>query len=56
MKIQPAVKLGAGADGSGMSPAGDAERREWDGIQILAKTHESSIKVTNKDGRVQVVK
>jgi len=53
---RPAVKLGAGVDGSGMSLAGDAERREWDGIQILAKTQESSIKITNKDGRVQVVK
>lgn len=34
---RPAVKIGASADGSGISLAGDSERREWNGVQILAE-------------------
>ena len=31
-------------------------QRDWDGIQILAKGSGSMIKITNKDGRVGIVK
>jgi hypothetical protein len=53
---RPAVKIGASVDGSGMSLAGDSERREWSGVQILAKGTGSTVKLTNKDGRAQLIK
>jgi hypothetical protein len=53
---RPAVKIGASADGSGMSLAGDSEQREWSGIQILAEGQGSSLKLTNKDRREQLIK
>ncbi|HTC25092.1 MAG TPA: hypothetical protein VK688_12055 [Gemmatimonadales bacterium] len=52
---RPAVKIGASVDGSGMSLAGDSERRDWSGVQILSETAGAQIKLTNRDGRVQVV-
>ena len=52
---RPGVKIGASADGTAISFAGDSERREWNGVQILANDKGSSIKLTNKDGRVQVI-
>ena len=52
---RPGVKIGAGADGTGVSFAGDSERREWSGVQILANDKGSLIKLTNKDGRVQTI-
>jgi hypothetical protein len=52
---RPAVKIGASADGSAMSLAGDSERREWNGVQILAKAPGSSVKLTNKDRREQLI-
>ena len=53
---RPAVKIGASVDGSGISLAGDSERREWSGVQILASSTGSTLKLTNKDGREQLVK
>jgi hypothetical protein len=53
---RPSVKIGGSANGSGISLAGDSERREWSGVQILAKGTGSSLKLTNKDGREQLLK
>ncbi|HXU30326.1 MAG TPA: hypothetical protein VN851_07105 [Thermoanaerobaculia bacterium] len=52
---RPGVKIGASEDGSGMSLAGDSERRDWNGVQILASGTGSSLKLTNKDGRARVI-
>lgn len=52
---RPAVKIGGSADGSGISLAGDSERREWSGVQILADGASSSVKLTNKDGRQELI-
>jgi hypothetical protein len=52
---RPAVKIGGSAEGSGISLAGDSERREWNGIQILADGAASTVKLTNKDGRQEIV-
>jgi hypothetical protein len=49
------VKIGGSVDGSGISLGGDSERREWSGVQILAEGAGSSVKLTNKDGREEVV-
>ncbi|MBI1925966.1 hypothetical protein HYR99_17155 [Candidatus Poribacteria bacterium] len=54
--LRPAVKLGASEEGSGLVLAGDSERREWSGVQILAKGTGSLLKLVNKDGREQLVK
>lgn len=53
---RPGVKIGTSEDGSGISLAGDSERREWSGVQILANGTVSSLKLTNKDGREQLIK
>jgi hypothetical protein len=52
---RPAVKIGGSAEGSGISLAGDSERREWSGVQILAEAADSSVRLTNKDGRKEVI-
>ena len=52
---RPVVKIGGSVDGSGISLGGDSERREWSGVQILAEGAGSSVKLTNKDGRQEVV-
>jgi hypothetical protein len=52
---RPGVKIGTSVDGSGMSLAGDSERRDWNGVQILADSTGTSVKLTNKNGRKQVV-
>jgi hypothetical protein len=52
---RPAVKIGGSADGSAISLAGDSERRDWSGVQILAEGASSSVKLTNKDGRQEIV-
>lgn len=52
---RPAVKIGASVDGTGMSLAGDSERRAWSGVQILAEGTGSLLKLVNKDGREQVI-
>src|SRR5437870_12176411 len=53
---RPAVKIGASADGSGISLAGDSERRDWSGVQILAEGTGSWLKLPNRDGREQLIK
>jgi hypothetical protein len=53
---RPGVKIGTSVDGSGMSLAGDSERREWNGVQILAEGTGSTVKLTNKNGREQLIK
>ncbi len=53
---RPGVKIGASVDGSGMSLAGDSERREWNGVQLLAEETGTSIILTNKDGHKQLIK
>jgi hypothetical protein len=53
---RPAVKIGASEEGTAISFAGDSERREWNGVQILANEKGSSIKLTNKDGQERVIK
>jgi hypothetical protein len=52
---RPGVKIGTSPDGSGMSLAGDSERREWNGIQLLANQDGTSVKLTNKNGAVQTL-
>lgn len=52
---RPGIKIGTSVDGSGMSLAGDSERRDWNGIQILAESAGTSLKLTNKNGRKQVI-
>jgi hypothetical protein len=39
-----------------MSLAGDSEKREWNGAQILAKAEGTSVTLTNKDGKKQVLR
>ena len=53
---RPGVKIGTGVEGSGISLAGDSEKREWSGVQILASATGSSLKLTNRDGREQTLK
>lgn len=48
---RPAVKIGGGADGSGISLAGDSQKREWAGVQILSNQPAVTIKMVNRDGR-----
>jgi len=52
---RPGVKIGTSVDGSGISLAGDSERRDWNGIRILAESAGTSLKLTNKNGRKQVI-
>ncbi|HEY8131250.1 MAG TPA: hypothetical protein VII12_05110 [Thermoanaerobaculia bacterium] len=53
---RPAVKIGGSENGSGISLAGDSERRDWNGVQVLARGTGGLVKITNKDGRVVVIK
>lgn len=53
---RPGVKIGTSVEGSGMSLAGDSEKRDWSGIQLLAESNGNQVKLTEKDGRVQVIK
>jgi hypothetical protein len=53
---RPAVKIAGSVDGSAMSLAGDSEKREWNGAQILAEGRGGVVKLTNKDGRQQIIK
>jgi hypothetical protein len=52
---RPAVKIGASVEGSGMSLAGDSERREWSGVQILAGSTGSTVKLTDKNKHEQII-
>jgi hypothetical protein len=53
---KPLVKLGAGADGSGLMLTGDPATQEWSGIQLLAKPGGSSLRLLNLDGKERVIK
>ncbi len=53
---KPLVKLGAGADGSGLMLTGDPARQEWSGIQVLAKPGGSTLRLLNVDGKERVIK
>jgi hypothetical protein len=48
---RPSVKIGGSVESSGISLAGDSEKRDWSGIQILAEAKKSSVILTNRDGR-----
>jgi hypothetical protein len=48
---RPFVKLGGSVEGSGLGLAGDSEKRDWSGIQVLADAKKSSVILTNRDGR-----
>jgi hypothetical protein len=50
---RPNVKLGASKDGSGLGLGGEDDPTY---IQILAQGATTSIKLTNKDGREQLIK
>lgn len=52
---RPVVKIGGSVDGSGITLGGDSEKREWSGVQILAEGSGSSVKLTNKDGRQELI-
>ena len=53
---KPLVKLGAGADGSGLMLTADPVRQNWSGIQVLAKPGGSTIRLLNLDGKDRVIK
>ena len=53
---KPLVKLGAGADGSGLMLTGDPATQEWSGIQVLAKPAGSALRLLNVDGKERVIK
>ena len=53
---KPLVKLGAGADGSGLMLTGDPGTQEWSGIQVLAKPAGSALRLLNVDGKERVIK
>jgi hypothetical protein len=53
---RPSVKIGTSVDGSGMTLQGDSERKEWSGVQMLAEGTSTSVKLTNRDGREQLLK
>jgi hypothetical protein len=55
-KQKPLVKLGAGADGSGLMLTGDPAAREWSGIQVQAKPGESRVRLLNPDGTERIIK
>ncbi|HXT68156.1 MAG TPA: hypothetical protein VN700_00255 [Vicinamibacterales bacterium] len=53
---KPLVKLGAGADGSGLMLTGDPATQEWSGIQLLAKPAGTTVRLLNLDGKERVIK
>jgi hypothetical protein len=53
---KPLVKLGAGADGSGLMLTGDPARQDWSGIQVMAKPAGSTLRLLNVDGKERVIK
>src|SRR5262245_294438 len=55
-KQKPLVKLGAGANGSGLMLTGDPVRQDWSGIQVLAKPAGSTLRLLNLDGKERVIK
>jgi hypothetical protein len=55
-KQKPLVKLGAGADGSGLMLTGDPTTQTWSGIQVMAKPAGSTLRLLNLDGKERVIK
>lgn len=53
---RPGVKLDTSAEGSELLLTGDSERREWNGVQVLAEGTGSTLKLLNKDGQEQIIK
>ena len=53
---RPVVKIGGSESGSGMSLAGDSEKRDWSGIQVLANGPGCEIKMKDRAGKEAVVK
>jgi hypothetical protein len=53
---KPLVKLGAGADGSGLMLTGDPAQQDWSGIQLMAKPAGSTLRLLNLDGKERVIK
>ena len=53
---RPAVKIGGSDNGSGMSLAGDSEKRDWSGIQVLANGPGCEIKMIDRAGKEAVMK
>jgi hypothetical protein len=53
---KPLVKLGAGAEGSGLMLTGDPARQDWSGIQVMAKPAGSTLRLLNLDGKERVIK
>ena len=52
---RPAVKLDASVEGSGLMLSGEAERGEWNGVQLRAEDTGSRLRLLNKDGREQII-
>jgi hypothetical protein len=52
---RPSVKISTSVEGSGVSLQGDSDRNEWSGVQILAQKPSTSLKLTNRDGRQQLI-
>jgi hypothetical protein len=52
---RPAVKLDASVEGSGLMLSGEAERGDWNGVQVRAEGTGSLLRLLNKDGREQVI-
>jgi hypothetical protein len=50
---RPNVKIGASEQGSGMGLGGESDPTY---VQILAQRENTSLKLTNKDGREQIIK
>ena len=53
---KPLVKLGAGADGSGLMLTGDPARQDFSGIQVLAKPGGSTLRLLNPNGKERLIK
>ena len=48
---RPAVKLDASVDGSGLMLSGEAERGDWNGVQVRAEGTGSRLRLLTKTGR-----
>ena len=51
-KVGPNVKLGAGEDGAGLVLGGESNPTH---VQVLARGATTSLKLSNKDGRVKLI-
>ena len=50
------MKLGAGADGSGLMLTNDPASRDWSGFQLLAKPGGSTLRLLDPNGKERVIK